>query len=391
MKIEWKIVLFFLLSIVGFLPAGAQDVRISIFYDQLTEAFTFHCIRGEYMIMSENREIFTVKKGGILFLERTEDKIRLSDNSGIRGEYSSLTFRDLLLKGKFMLKSVKPVSEQRLYKGDLFAGIKHGALEIINETGFSHYLAGVVKAEAGPGAPSEFFKVQAILCRTYAVKNWLRHADEGFHLCDDTHCQVYHGTADDNPGIFNAVMSTHNVVIADENYNLISAAYHSNSGGETQKAEKIWPGEHDYLMAIVDPFSVDQPGHRWVERIPVETWKSYLSTRGIEHEEFTDDEILIRQDHRKIFFEINGDTLNIREIREDFGLRSSFFNMRTEGEEIIFEGKGYGHGIGLSQEGAMEMARQGYSYMDILHFYYFNVQVKNINELPASSLPSVFR
>lgn len=382
-----------LIFITSSLPLKAQDVRVSLFYDQLTEALTFHCVYGEYKVLQEGREILTIAEGDILFLEQTGNNIRVSDNSGTIGEYSSLSFKDALFRGRFMLKTVKPVSDQRLYRGDLFISVEHDALKLINECEFDHYLAGVVEAEAGPGAPEEFFKVQSVLCRTYAIKNWNRHLNEGFNLCDDTHCQAFHGIADDNPAIRDAVLSTHNIVVADKNYNLITAAYHSNSGGETQKASNIWPGEHEYLLPVIDPYSLDQPAYKWLETIPFETWVSYLRSRGVELEDpdQQQDNLLIRQKHRREDFIIEEDTLKIKSIREDLGLRSSFFNMRVEGDDIIFEGKGYGHGVGLSQEGAMEMARKGFSFMDILNFYYYEVQIKDLDEMPESAVPSVFR
>ncbi|MFW5645451.1 MAG: SpoIID/LytB domain-containing protein, partial [Bacteroidota bacterium] len=270
-------ILIFLIS--WFIQITAQDIRISLFYDQFTEAFTFHCVNGEYLLMLEDRELITIAEGDIIFLERAGKNIRLSDESGTIGEYPSLFFKDVFFNGHFMIKTVSPVSDQRLYKGDLYASVNHDALKLINQMEFADYLAGVVEAEAGPGAPEEFFKAQSVLCRTYAIRNWERHANEGFNLCDDTHCQAFHGIADDNPDILNAVLSTHNIIVADKNYNLISAAYHSNSGGETQRASDIWPGKHDYLLPVIDPYSINQPGYKWTEILGFETWVSYLEAR----------------------------------------------------------------------------------------------------------------
>ncbi|MBE0654654.1 MAG: SpoIID/LytB domain-containing protein [Bacteroidales bacterium] len=343
------------------------------------------------MIIDENRDIVILGEGDIAFLQLRDNKLSLSTSTQNYGEYSSLVFRDRYYKGRFMLRSVTPSSKQRLCKGDLSVSILHGTLSLVNEFDFDHYLAGVVEAEAGPGAPEEFFKVQSVLCRTYAIRNWERHLEEGFNLCDDTHCQVFHGIADDNPSILNAVLATHGTILADRNYNLISAAYHSNSGGETQKADDLWPGTHDYLLPIIDPYSGDQPAFRWTKTLDMDTWKNYLISQGIPVSEHKEDDLLIRQDHRKIYFVIGKDTVRIQDVREDFSLRSSFFSMKRNGNEIILEGKGYGHGIGLSQEGAMEMARQGYSYRDILQYYYHEIQVLDIKELPIANVPAVFR
>jgi stage II sporulation protein D len=341
--------------------------------------------------MENRREILRVSKGDILFLDIQDNKIRLSDEEGIIGIFSSIHFRDVLLKGKFLLRSISPASRQRLYNGELKVGIEHGVFKLVNHIGFDHYLAGVVMAEAGPGAPEEFLKAQAVLCRTYAIKNWYRHIDEGFNLCDDTHCQAYHGIAAEYPLIMEAVLATHNIVVADRNYQLIAAAYHSNSGGETQKAANLWPGEHEYLLPIIDPFSENQPNSRWQESLDLEIWKAYLLARGIDVEEYQNDELLIKQNHRNLFFLLGEDSLRIPDIRTDLGFKSSFFSMALNGDTVIIDGKGYGHGIGLSQEGGMEMARQGYSYADILRYYYYDIQIRDLAELPESSVPSVFR
>lgn len=380
---------FWLFSL--FNPLKSQEVAVSLFYDQLTNSMTFNCAESEYAIMENGKEIIRISKGQIVFIDIEDDKVRLSDEEGILGLYSSLFFKDVYLKGKFILRTISPGSRQRLYDGELKINIEHGVFKIINRTEFDQYLAGVVESEAGVGAPEEFFKTQAVLCRTYAIKNWNRHINEGFNLCDETHCQVFHGISDENPRILEAVLSTHNIVIADRNYQLITAAYHSNSGGETQKADNVWPGKHEYLLPIIDPFSENQPNSIWEEKLDIAVWKGYLLAKGIEADELNDDELLIQQNHRKVFFPIGEDTIRIPDVRQDLGFRSSFFNMTQADSMVIINGRGYGHGIGLSQEGGMEMARQGYSYTDILRYYYYDIQIRDLNELPESSVPSVFR
>ena len=78
-------------------------------------------------------------------------------------------------------------------------------------------------------------------------------------------------------------------------------------------------------------------------------------------------------------------------IREDLGFKSAFFDMHLAGDTLVINGRGYGHGVGLSQEGAMEMAKEGYSYSDILRFYFNDISISDVNELPDSELPEEFR
>jgi len=79
--------------------------------------------------------------------------------------------------------------------------------------------------------------------------------------------------------------------------------------------------------------------------------------------------------NRSKFLIIGDDSIRTREIRKYFNLRSSFFSIDVEGRYVVFNGLGYGHGVGLSQIGAMKMAHLGFNYEQIIKFYYSNVQL----------------
>ena len=80
-------------------------------------------------------------------------------------------------------------------------------------------------------------------------------------------------------------------------------------------------------------------------------------------------------DHRQRYYSPFGDSLLLSEIRRDWGLRSDFFNIVRSGGDLLLKGRGYGHGVGLSQEGAMNMARSGYHYTEILNYYYHDIHI----------------
>ncbi len=372
-------------------PAFTQDIRVGLFNDYIATAITIHCIQGSYEIISEGELVSELKEGDLIYLSKVSDLIRINSGIKVVGEFKELFFQDKTLRGKFRIKLVIPGVPPRNYNGDLKVGIHQNSLQLINETDFDSYLAGVVETEAGPVAHPEFYKAQAVLCRTYAVKNWKMYENQGFNLCDDTGCQAFKGISESNRDIMKAVLATHKMVVTTPYSELIQAAYHSNSGGETQKGDEFWPGEHPYLLPIIDPFSVDKRNYRWQETLGKQVWIGYLNAMGIDTE--TDDSLslLIRQKHRMIRYPINGDTLSIPRVRSDFGFKSSFFTMTMTADSIRIDGKGYGHGVGLSQEGAMEMAEQGYSYEDIIRFYFFEIMIKNLNDLPLSVVPEEFR
>lgn len=386
---KYYLLIFSLISLM--IPdIHAQEIRIGLFQDKLVKAFTFHCTRGEYHLSDGDDKQFVMHAGDMLFITLQNDKISLNDGISDLGTFQALFFDDAYLDGKFSIKLINPVLESRNYAGDLELKVEHGLFSMILQLDFEEYLAGVVETEAGPGAPVEFFKAQSVLCRTYALKYWKKHESQGFNLCDGIHCQAFKGISDRNPEIQKAVFATYKLVVTDRISELIIPVYHSNSGGETQRASAVWPTQPDYLQAMLDPFSKDQANYSWQKIINANDWMSYLESKKMPVKDADLTQLLIKQEHRRANFILNKDTLSLAQIRNDLNLRSTFFNMVLQGDKIIINGKGYGHGIGLSQEGAMQMAREGYSYSDILRFYYFDILIKNLDDIPQRLVPEGF-
>jgi stage II sporulation protein D len=169
---------------------------------------------------------------------------------------------------------------------------------------------------------------------------------------------------------------TEGLVLADEDSVLISAAYHANSGGETRGAEEVWLTGKHYLRPVLDPFSLNQPGAKWKKFIPAGDWIRYLQAKGVFVGELLDTSLLeMPVKHRQDYYLFGQDSLLLSVIRDDYQLRSDFFGVKLEGDQVVLDGRGYGHGVGLSQEGAMEMARKGYRYTAILNYYYHQIKL----------------
>jgi len=162
-----------------------------------------------------------------------------------------------------------------------------------------------------------------------------------------------------NPLIKQAVMHTSGLVIVDTANQLITATFHSNSGGQTLNSEDVWSKETSYLKGTSDPFSLEQRNTLWQDSILVTDWLIYLQANGINTSDDIAklDNLFFEQPIRKKFYTYNEDTISLRKIRTDFNLRSTWFSIKPEGNYLIFYGKGYGHGVGLSQEGAMQMVK----------------------------------
>lgn len=379
-----------LLAVVS-VGGTAQVIRIGLYHDEIVQSVAISGTGGDYMIKAGDRRIGSFSKGDILFATLKDSMISLHDAGGVYGTFKSVELESLSLDGTFRLRPVTPALESRSYDDGLILRGNESYMTIINQVDFDKYIAGVMEAEVGPNAQRELYKAHALLTRTYMMNHFDRHREEGFSLCDGVHCQAYHGRALYNPEIAKAVFETSGEVVADYHYKLITAAYHANSGGETQRASDVWLKDVDYLQSVLDPYSLHQPAAKWYDTIQYDTWKKYLIDRGMESARKVPEELLyIQQRHRSKYFVLDKDTLLMTRIREDWGWRSSFFNMfPEEGGKIVVWGKGYGHGVGLSQEGAMNMASQDFSYKDIIKFYYFNVRIMHYEDLPASSLPDL--
>jgi len=368
----------------------AQLIHIGLFHDQVVTSVVVSCSSGRYNLESEDGILDTLEEGESIFIYLENDSLVLHNSERTYGRFGEIRFNFLALKSSIRIRPVEPATDSRTYGDNLILRPHDRFITIINHVDFDKYLAGVVEAEAGPNAEREFYKAQSVLCRTYAVKNLNRHEPEGFSLCDGVHCQVYKGNSIYNPGILAAIVETTGQVLTDNRHQLVTAAYHSNSGGQTQRAADVWLTDHDYLQSVVDPFSLHQPNAKWKETIAFRDWKNYLYKNGMKSVAKIPDEIIyIEQMRRKKYFILDRDSILLTKIREDWGFKSTFFDMFPEGDSIVVWGKGYGHGIGMSQEGAMKMARDEYLYQDILQFYFFNVKLMDYKDLPGYSVPEV--
>jgi stage II sporulation protein D len=270
----------------------------------------------------------------------------------------------------------KSDAEQK-YTGDLQCYPDLGFLVLIDSCNIDQYIAGVVKAEGGTGRNIEYIKTQALIARTYMYRYFDRHLLDRYNLCDDTHCQAYMGITT-NQLIIKAVNETSGLVVLGSDSTLIMSAFHSNCGGETVSSENVWLSGQPYLKKVSDPYCTGSNNARWSKKIPLADWKAYLnksgsSSNGNTAQDFSYSQIIRQKDYR-----IGSFTIPFKKIRDDLNLKSTFFSVFIDGNYIILKGRGYGHGVGLCQEGAMAMAAKGFNYKQILKFYYTDIIISDI-------------
>ena len=173
------------------------------------------------------------------------------------------------------------------------------------------------------------------------------------------------------------------MVLIDDHVQLITAAFHSNCGGQTSNSEDVWLTSKSYLRSVVDTFCTTGTRHsQWRREVNKSDWVRYLKTHQespVTKECLDSVAVCFPQDERQVVYA--GVDIPLKDIRNDWNLKSTFFSVNEEGETIVLTGRGYGHGVGLCQEGAMRMALYGKSFKDILHYYYEGINIVSIEAL----------
>lgn len=382
-KFYFLLILFF----TGIMSSSANIVSVRIFTSRIINTFIFSPISGSYKLIGDGKVVAASGDGaGIFQLSIVGDSILLKTFERTIGTFASVKIYNMSELSTFKIKAVVPESKVRSYDDGLEVMLSTDKKQfiLINKVDLEKYIGGVVESESGTKTSLEYYKLQSILCRTYLLANLNRHIADGFQVCDDVHCQAYLSKTKQHD-IEQAVLATKGLVVVDNDLNLITAAFHSNCGGQTVNSQDVWSVSTSYLKTIKDTFCLKQPHATWQRSIPVEDWKAYLQ---LKHKYPVDDTVKMnsasnfsQNNGRSIYFIDKDLKIPLKVIRSDFQLKSTFFSVEQIGENVIFKGKGYGHGVGLCQEGAMRMAKQKHSYKDILAFYYRDVHLVDLSAL----------
>jgi stage II sporulation protein D len=371
-----KLILILIINLLFVLFLQGQ-VRIRLFSSQTPESALFTVTGGRYELITWNGESLAVKKNETVLITRFNGKLAVK-----KGSEKGFTCDSLIILGKtgsdlFSLRINDGVPIRHQYSGDLQCYPDLGTLLMINNCNVETYIAGVVKAEGGSGRNKEYVKTQAILARTYMYKYFDKHLPDRYNVCDNTHCQAFNGLSGDSI-INRAALETRGQVILDHDSTLIISAFHSNCGGETASPADVWLTSLPYLKNVEDPYCTASQNATWEKRISLNEWIGLLKKSGYEGQ--TDNPALFTfiQKKRQGTYRTGSFIMPLITIRTELNLRSTFFSVYANGDSVIIKGRGYGHGVGLCQEGAMTMAREGMGYRQIIDFYYSDIIITDI-------------
>ena len=249
------------------------------------------------------------------------------------------------------------------------------------------YIVGVVAAEMPASFETEALKAQAVAARTYAVNSGLS-TEELIKSNGQAYCTVEEMKKKWGSGfntyyskIKNAVYATKGE-IAVYNDEPILAVFHAISSGKTEEAQNVWSKELPYLKSVDSSGDETSSEYYSEKEIPSKTAAALLQEKypyiKLSEANIADQmQILERTKAGYISkIQVGNMVLTGKQVREALSLRSSCFTFSSDGDNIIFKTKGYGHGAGMSQYGANYMAKQGKTYKEILAYYYSGTSLK---------------
>jgi stage II sporulation protein D len=368
----------FLLTLLSFyFCLLSSQVRVRVLTGDNPEYIFFKALSGKYSIETYGSGQITISQGETVVFTRYNNRIAVKTRSSHGIAADSVYIKPKGENDRFSLVTDGSGSHVKVYSGDLKCIPDMGSLLFINICDIETYVAGVVRAEGGNGKKSEYFKTQAIIARTYTYKYFNKHILDGYNLCDDTHCQVFDGITSDT-SITKAVNDTRGLVIATPDSDLIIAAFHSNCGGETSPSDYAWSSKQSYLVKVTDPWCLKSKNATWGKTVVTKSWTDMLKRNGYAGPSDSSAKFDFNQATRVEDYETGSFRLPFSRIRNDLDLRSAWFSVKAAGDSIKLTGRGYGHGVGLCQEGAIVMAGNGYNYNDIITFYYPGVRIINV-------------
>ncbi len=262
----------------------------------------------------------------------------------------------------------------------------------IIEIDFEDYIKGVLIGEMPITYELEALKAQAVVARTYTLyklQNAETKHENGADMCDNINCcQAYKtkeyafASWDDTEEnekwakLELAVNSTSGEVIK-YNDSLINAFFHANSGGKTEDVRNLWSKqEMPYLHSVSGN---EQDLREETKIFSKEEFKNLIADKISNYNE--NSKIIIKdytESGRVNNLEVAGNNIEATILRNLIGIKSTNFQLEESGDKIIFHTLGYGHGVGMSQDGANEMAKNGQNYIDIIKHYYTGVEISQM-------------
>ncbi|MBI4516108.1 MAG: SpoIID/LytB domain-containing protein [Deltaproteobacteria bacterium] len=310
--------------------------------------------------------------------------VDLSVRSGLVSVGGRAGVQEVTISGSDPSKplAVRAGRTTRHYHGRLSVRCAGNVLLLVNHAGIEEYLYGVVTKESGASWPAEALKAQAIASRSYALYQAQHRRERDYDMVDDEGSQVYGGVEGETKASRRAVDDTRAQALA-HGGRPIYAMFTANAGWHTGDPKIIFNQPLPYLVATPDPYSPEEQLGRWTRRhSAAEVRRALAEVLREPLGEIRDIRPVLTCPSGRIVRVAIVDDRGAHEMRtrptlgRALNLPDILLNVRREGDHFVFAGGGFGHGVGLSQWGAKNMADKGFSAKDILAFYYRGAEIR---------------
>ena len=288
-----------------------------------------------------------------------------------------VSFYDLNKKKEISLK----------YVSNTIIRVKRNSTGLIEEIPFEEYIVGVLAGEMPIYFEKEAFKAQAVAARSYALKRMEYNKDNEYDVVDSIMNQVYldneylkDAWSEDYVKNINKLREVVNETYGeylDYNGDVIDAMFFSTSNGYTEAASLVFNIDLPYLQSVKSAW--DENTSSAFKATKSMNASNFYQALGLSYSDTLDVKVLKRSSTNRILnLSINGQEFTGRDVYNKLSLKSTDFSLRKEGDNIIINTTGYGHGVGMSQYGAEGMASEGYTYDKILSYYYVGTRIKKM-------------
>lgn len=269
------------------------------------------------------------------------------------------------------------------YRGKIEIVPAEKGLVVIDEILLEDYLVGLINCEISSQWPLEAVKAQAVIARSYALYQKDARKKQSYHLESTVYDQVYNGCDLDDSRSARAVEETRGEVLTFGG-KVVQAFFHSSCGGHTEASENVWSIRLPYLRGVDCSYCMKSPSVLWEQTIPRRKLESQLRGAGFQIETLQ----AIRPKSRyptgriellELVTAQGVSTIPAVQFRKIVGfgtIRSTNFEVSSVDTDFVFIGVGHGHGVGLCQWGAKQRAEEGFTYKEILSYYYPGTRVE---------------
>jgi len=377
-----------LILALGFVPADALAVKIKdtiVRIAILKSADTFVLkTRGTFKI-TDLKTHQVIQEGRVF----PATKIKAEEDAIVIGKESFPARKIRFASSKDII--VKVDKKNRKYRGDIDIVINSAEkLIVINRIGLEDYIRGILYHEVSAKWPMEAMKAQAVAARTYALYRMKENKDQAYDVTSDIYSQVYGGKSSEKYRTNLAVKRTKNIIMTYQG-DILPAYFHAHCGGHTENAANVW--KHESILPLsgkICDFCYRAPHYYWEKNLRLKDIQDKLNEKGYALGLIKDISVVERNKSGRIvnlkITERNGRETIIKgkDFRNMIGpniIKSNLYSITMKGYYCDFIGRGWGHGVGMCQWGARQMALSRFKYDDILRYYYPGVSLVEYDDV----------